>query len=214
MLTVADKKAKETRYNLYWDQMLFAKNATMENLQNTFNAIASLAVAELSDEKLFIHCGVVAWKGQAILIPGRSHVGKSTLVAELVKAGAKYYSDEFAVIDEEGYISPYPIPISMRHKLTKVQPDVSIESIGGEIGKQRLPVGLVLITEYKSGARWQPEPLSIGNGLLQLLDHTHSAQRDPERAMRILKRVVEQAKILSSPRGEAKKTAPLVLNEV
>ena len=59
-------------------------------------------------ERVFVHAGVVGWKGHAIVIPGRSRSGKTTLVAELVKAGAEYYSDEFAVLDAEGRVHPFP----------------------------------------------------------------------------------------------------------
>ena len=48
-------------------------------------------VAQRSRQMLFVHAGVVGWRGLAIVIPGRSHTGKSTLVAELVWRGAVYY---------------------------------------------------------------------------------------------------------------------------
>src|SRR5262245_29166046 len=64
-------------------------------------------VAQRSRAMLFVHAGVVGWRGLAIVIPGRSHSGKSTLVAELVRRGAVYYSDEFAVLDETGRVHPY-----------------------------------------------------------------------------------------------------------
>ena len=49
---------------------------------------------------------IVTWgRGRAIVIPGRTFSGKSTLVAELVRAGATYYSDEYAVEDETTFES-------------------------------------------------------------------------------------------------------------
>jgi uridine kinase len=41
-----------------------------------------------------------------IAIPGRSFSGKTSLVTALVRAGAVYYSDEFAVIDRDGLVRP------------------------------------------------------------------------------------------------------------
>ncbi len=212
VVATVDKKSQTPHYNLYWNQMLFAKKISLKELRTAFSAITSLAIAELSEEKLFVHCGVVGWQNKAILIPGRSHAGKSTLVAELVKAGATYYSDEFAVLDDEGYISAYPRPISLRHPLTRKQRNVAIEDIGGKIGKERLPVGMVILSEYKKRARWNPEIVSAGIGLLNLLDNTHSAQRSPGRAMEILKHAVSNAEILSSPRGEAADVARVILS--
>ena len=56
-----------------------------------------LHVAEHSPNLTLVHAGVVAGTGGALVLPGRSQAGKSTLVAALVTAGASYYSDEFAV---------------------------------------------------------------------------------------------------------------------
>ena len=61
-------------------------------------------VAEHAPEYVFLHAGVVAWEDRALLLPGQSHAGKSTLVAELVRAGATYYSDEFALLDSQGRV--------------------------------------------------------------------------------------------------------------
>ena len=57
-----------------------------------------------------MHAGAVAWRDRGIVIPGRSHSGKTTLVRALVEA-ARYYSDEFAVLDPQGRLHPYPLPL-------------------------------------------------------------------------------------------------------
>ena len=213
VMAMKRKKSGHSRYNLYWDHMLFGKELTHDDMLDKFDAIASLAVAELSDEKLFVHAGVVEWQGKAILIPGKSHSGKTTLVAELVKSGATYYSDEFAVIDEEGYVVAYPKPLSIREPGLFKQKDVAVEDLGGKIGKSRLPVGLVVISQHKKAARWNPQSLSPGTGLLSLLENTHSAQRAPGRAIETLKHIANSARFINSYRGEALKVAPQILSE-
>ena len=65
-------------------------------------------VALAAQDFLFVHAGVVQWKGQAIVVPGRTETGKSSLVMALVKAGGEYFSDEYAVLDREGRVHPYP----------------------------------------------------------------------------------------------------------
>ena len=214
VMTINKNKTRMNRYNLYWDHTLFGKELTLDEMLHRFDAIASLAVAELSDEKLFVHAGVVDWQGVAILIPGKSLSGKTTLVAELVKHGAKYYSDEFAVIDEEGYVMAYPKPLSIREPGLLKQKDIPIQDLGGESGKSRLPVGLVVVSQYKKGAKWKPQILSPGLGLLSLLENTHSARRSPDRAMQILKQVANKALMIQSHRSEAYKVAPKILSEV
>ena len=73
-----------------------------------------LQVAALTDQAVFVHAGVVAWCGRALILPGPSHSGKSFLVASSIAAGATYYSDEYAVIDLEGPIHPFPRHLRLR----------------------------------------------------------------------------------------------------
>ena len=64
---------------------------------------------------VFIHAGVVGIGEAAIRASlAASYAGKSTLVAELVARGATYYSDEYAAVDADGAIHPYPRPLSLR----------------------------------------------------------------------------------------------------
>jgi hypothetical protein len=67
-------------------------------------------VAEHSQDRVFIHAGVVAVDGKAVVLPGKSHAGKSTLVWALVRAGATYYSDEYAVFDRKGEVYLFRCP--------------------------------------------------------------------------------------------------------
>ena len=76
----------------------------LDLILDTLESDLQLHVAEQARRRLFVHAGVVGWKGRAIVIPGRSFTGKTTLVAELVRAGASYYSDEYALIDSRGKI--------------------------------------------------------------------------------------------------------------
>ena len=214
VLSVADHKKKTKFYNLYWNEALFSHKLTMAELLDKFHAFSSITIAELAKEKLFIHSGVVGWRGKAILLPGISNSGKSTMVAELVKQGATYYSDEFAVIDKHGYVTAYAKPLSLRDPVTQQQKDMPIESIGGKNGICRLPVGLVIVSSYKHGTTWKPKRLKSGMGLLRLLENTHSAQRTPGRAMQFLKHVVSKADVMQSSRGEAKDVAKKILEEV
>ena len=67
------------------------------NLDEVIRALQTdlqLFVATEALSRLFVHAGVVGWRGRAILVPGTSFSGKTTLVAAMVQAGASYYSDE------------------------------------------------------------------------------------------------------------------------
>ena len=158
-----------------------------------------------------MHAGVVGWQGRAILIPGRSMSGKSTLVRALVEAGAAYYSDEFAVLDKEGKVHPYPVPMSIRGENEVVGRKVPLETLGIQPGVEPLPVGLVVMATYQRRARWRPQILTPSVAMLGLMDNTVAARRDPGFSMPILRQVAMRAKTLQSKRGEAERAVPAIL---
>src|SRR5215212_580180 len=129
-----------------------ARTLDPEELFERFESDLQLAVAEAARRRVFIHAGVVGWRGRAILIPGRSFTGKTTLTAELVRAGATYYSDEFAVLDSEGRVHPYAKPLSVREGVTRRQRRVCVEEFGGSGATKPLPVRLVVVSEFVEGA--------------------------------------------------------------
>ena len=78
-----------------------------------------------------------------------------------------------------------------------------VEDFGGRTGTKPIPVGLVVATEFKAGARWRPRELSEGKAVLALLSNTVSARRQPEKSLATLQKVVAEAKTLKGLRGEA-----------
>jgi hypothetical protein len=129
-----------------------------------------------------------------------------------VKAGATYYSDEFAVLDSQGLVHPFHKPLSLREPGDGgKQTNLAVEEIGGRAASDPLPVGLVLASEYKAGSHWRPRQLSPGEGILVLLANTVPARRSPERVLDTLGRVVAAAPVLKSKRGEATETARRIL---
>lgn len=186
-----------------------------ESEENFFNFSASkirLTVAEYAEAKVFLHAGVVGWKGKAIVIPGKSFQGKTTLVAELIKRGALYYSDEYAVLDENALVHPFPKTLSVREIAGEYkQVEATVESFGGKIGTEPLAVGLVLITEYQQDAAWKPEILSSGNGILEILAHTIPVNYKPHFSLQVLNKLANHAIIAKSNRGEAKNFVDLLL---
>lgn len=163
-------------------------------------------VAQESPHRIFVHAGVVAWKGRAIVIPGASHSGKTSLVAALLAAGATYYSDEFAVLDERGRVHPYPRPLRIRDA-DDLGRRVTADAMGARSGRRSLPVGLVAATRYEAGARWRPRHLSHGEAALELLSHTVPARFRPRQVMKVLDAAARPARGLKGRRGEAAEVA-------
>jgi hypothetical protein len=167
-------------------------------------------VAQMAPDRIFVHAGVVAWKGRAIVIPGSSHSGKTSLVTALLAAGATYYSDEFAVIDERGRVHPYLRPLRIRDQ-DDLGRRVTADEMGARSGRGSLPVGLVASTRYEAGARWRPRALSHGEATLELLSHTVPARFRPRQVMRVLDAAARPARGLKGRRGEAAEVAGSLL---
>lgn len=167
-------------------------------------------VAFLADQ-IFVHAGVVASGGKAIVIPGASFSGKTTLVRELVRAGAQYYSDEYAVLDEQGLVHPYAKPLSLRPDGGWTQTDTHVHDLGGTSGDDPLPVGLVVVTQYRPNTVWEPHQLSSGEAVLALLANTVPARDRPEQALAFIRRAVEAASVFEGDRGDAAEIVPRVL---
>jgi hypothetical protein len=160
-----------------------------------------------------VHAGAVAYRGSVVVMPGASLAGKTTLVAALVRAGAKYFSDEFAPLDNDGRVHPFAKPLSLRNDRF-AQIDHHVDDLGGVAGEDPLPVGAVVVTTYKKGAGWRPRRLTPGEGALALLSHTVPAQSRPGQALRAIRRSIDGASLAESDRGEADAVAPLVLAQL
>jgi hypothetical protein len=172
-------------------------------------------VALLAPEYIFVHAGVVAVGGHAVLVPGFTLAGKTTLIRGLVEMGAVYYSDEFAAIDEQGLVHPYPRPLSIRHPDGSGRTtEIPAASLGAETGREPVPVGLVAITEYRPGATLVPEPLASGAALLALLEHTIPARTRPHQTLAALMVALRGATAWKSERGEAIETARTIIDSL
>jgi hypothetical protein len=196
-------QSQETTYRLHRNGRRIFTCGDPRDLLERFASVVALHVAETSPSRTFVHAGVVGWGKAAVLIPGRSLRGKTTLVAELVRAGATYYSDEFAVISRQGKVYPYPRPLQVRESGSCRQTPRPVEHFGGVAGIEPLRVELVIVSRHRPGAHWNPLQLSPGIGLLKILDNTVSARRSPAIALSTLKQVVSGATIVDSVRGEA-----------
>jgi hypothetical protein len=169
----------------------------------TLESRVHLRVAALTDQAVFVHAGVVGWRGRALVLPGPSHSGKSSLVASLIDAGATYYSDEYAVIDREGRIHPFPRPLRLRHA---IEPQASAGPVASTVtgdDLQPLQPAWIMNLRYRPGGVWDPQELTPGQTLLALLENTVAVRRQTELTLRTLKLTVESANGWQSERGEA-----------
>ena len=184
---------------------VYADAARIARARRADDAVEILAhdiqhdVAERARDVGFVHAGVVIWESRAIVIPGPSSSGKTTLVAALLTAGAAYFSDEYAVFDRRGRVHPFRRPFTFRGVPPYGPPLGTDPPALGESAE----VGLVLVTHYRGGARWRPRVLTPGQGVLALVKHAVAVRRQPAATLRVLSRAVREATVIKSRRGEA-----------
>ncbi len=202
-------------YFLFQNGEEIASGGSRKKFFKFFDSVVRAAVAELAVDRVFVHAGVVGWKGKAIVMPADSFKGKSTLTAELVRRGAEYFSDDFALFDCNGLVHAYPRPFAMRTTDGKFREyQITVESLGGAYGLDPLPVGLVLFTEYRAGAAWDPKILTPGGALLEMIPYALTFRHRPKFSLLVLNSVLSHAIIATSPRGSAEDFAEVILNFV
>lgn len=155
---------------------------TLEELASEFH----FAVSLFARPYLFVHAGVVLLRGQAIVLPGRSMSGKSTLVSALVALGAIYYSDEYAVIDGRGRVYPYPKALALRIRGVRDRRFESLPVSTTNKNSAPLDAGVVAFLEYKANSHWKPRRLTPAEAVLALLENTVAAQARSRFALRAL----------------------------
>lgn len=170
-------------------------------------------IALHAPEFVFVHAGVVGVGERAIILPGRSFAGKTTLVAALVKAGAEYWSDEYAVLDADGLVHPYPKPLSVRINNTRETDEQPVENLGGRAGDRALPVAVIAFTNYHPGAAWALRSCTVGEGAVKLLEHSVAARSRPAQVLAAVRRAVADALVLEGDRGDADQGASTLLSQ-
>jgi hypothetical protein len=182
------------------------------DFRRLFNTMIRLHVAEKATNWVFIHAGVVGWRGQAILLPAMSHNGKTTLVSELIRLGAEYYSDEYAVIDSRGMVHSFERDLSVRPPGSEIPIQVPPAEFGAVIGNRPIPVGMVVITRYNSDSVFQPEMVSLGLGIMEVIPEVIPIRLNTDFSLKVLNTAFRRAIIIKSLRGEARIAARSILS--
>ena len=206
------RKGVKTFHVLYRNATRLARSLDLEEVRRTFDRDLSMTIGERASRRVFIHSGVVGVGDGVVLIPGKSFSGKTTLTRALVEQGGVYYSDEYAVLDSKGRVSPWAEPLSIREAgAMRPAESHSPESLGLRSGRKALPVRLVVMTSYEEGRRFRPRNASKGAGVLGLLQNTLPARRRPRASLAALTRAALGASIIEGSRGEAHQAARTIL---
>lgn len=146
---------------LFRGHVAIARSSAVDDVLNALEIDLQTAVAEHCRGWTFLHAAMVGVGSRAIVLPGASGAGKSTLTAALLREGARYGSDEYAVLDDTGRVYPFP---------RRLAPGFEFVTLGVP-----LPIGLVVAAHYEPSADPGFRPLSAGAAALELIRHCPSA---------------------------------------
>jgi hypothetical protein len=188
--------------------LLWVENDLVANAGEPIGLVRSLI--QVLDETIVrrlttlrvVHAGAVLWHERALLFPGVTHAGKSALVAELLYRGATYYSDEYALIDAEGYVHPYPRPLLVRDGRGMQHP-VLAQKLNASIGDAPAPIGKIFALTYEPNSEWNVALMSQGEALVTLLRNTPHTFRESPGMTSIFLRAVSGVECFAGSRGDA-----------
>jgi hypothetical protein len=173
-----------------------------------FDRYFHLYVGHTARERTFVHAGVVGYGDRALILPGSSYSGKSTLTRALVDQGATFYSDDLAVIDARGRVHPYPKPMSMR--TAGSSEETSALQLGWHPDLPPLPVRLIASLRFQGeGGEWTE--VRGAQASFALIENCLSIRREPARDMSCLTRLCAQSVSYHGLRGEANRAATRLL---
>ena len=157
-----------------------------------------------------VHAGAVLWGERALLLPGITHAGKSSLVAELLRRGATYFSDEYALIDSSGRVHPYPRPLLLRNGSPEQSPVLPAEC-NARTGDTPAPVGWILSLEYLPENAWSVAAVSQSEALLLLLRNTPHVLSESPDLVAVFQRAVAGATCFVGRRPDAYEAVSQIL---
>jgi hypothetical protein len=173
-------------------------------------AINGAAIAALQ-HRVLLHAGVVATAAGAIVLPGRSGLGKSTLVAALCQAGFAYFSDDIAILSgPPPRVFPFMKAVSLKRggvralgdrggvvsAFEAIRPDGSVvrhltpPRLAGSSGK---PVRYVLVLNRRPQHPVALRPVPRVRALAELAAHSMNLPHHGRHGLEILSQVVEGA---------------------
>lgn len=209
MLFRVAQAAEGGRFDAFQNERRIASNDTLTAIFGTMQCSIDERVVHGLRDLVAVHAGVVAWRGRVAVLPGSSQTGKTTLVRELLKKGAAYLSDEYALIDGEGRVHAYPRALMPRNGDGRQTPETAPSQ--SLVDGRAEPPGLVVSAAWGSGERWGVNRIPQSEALLLLLKNTpHEIAERPE-IVDPLRRAVSLAECYAGVRGDAEEAAGRLL---
>jgi len=211
---------------------------TVEGRAARYEADAGAALRALNHELLqalmarcrahfFVHAAVLEWRGRAVVLPGLSRAGKSTLALALVLAGARYLSDELLAYTSAGRAEPVPRALKIRDECVGYFPELAARFVGAGEGRflpfaalpedvlsGPVPVGAVCVPRWSPEGTDRPVALTPGEALLALTASSLNFGAHRAQSLEWLAELVGGATTLALPWREPRAAARALLAEL
>ena len=147
------------------------------------------AALEGLNEYLLIHGGAVAADGEAVLLPGASGCGKSSLTAKLVSVGLGFLTDELTILaPTTAMVHPFPKAITLKgrsaalfdglgQRVGGTSPGEEVDYLDpdvlrpGSVVEVARPIGYVVFPGYESDTITRLAGLTTGQTVLSLFEN-------------------------------------------
>lgn len=162
----------------------------------------ALFAAERLTELVAVHAAVIDVGWGAVVVPGRSGSGKTSLCVAARAAGLRVRSDEYALVEPAtAHVIGWPRPMRVRTAGGPVRVDLGDD---GQEGRAALEVVLVAQVEFDPSGPGLRE-VTPGEVAMGLLANTVAARRSPDRSLTAALGVAAAARGIAGTRGDAER---------
>ncbi len=188
-------------------------------------------VVRRMDDFLQLHAGVMERDGVGVVFPAAPGSGKTTLCAGLLSRGWRFLSDEFALIDGEGMIHPYPKALCIKEGsfevmehlgLPMVQPRryrkgkkgrvayVNPRVAGDDSLGRKCRLGHVVFPKFEQGATPRLRSLTRGETGFELAQLSFNLRKKGNEGMTMLMGALQGADCHRLESGDIDRTCDLI----
>jgi hypothetical protein len=171
---------------------------------------------------LWLHAAAAAFGGRAVLFPGASGGGKSTLVTELCARGWRYLSDEFTPLDPVSHaVLPFALAPAVRQDPGRDMPPEWLQGPKTGVGLRPVslcrgptPVAAVVRPTYRRDAQAVLSVSSPAMTALHLLEQCRNLPRLGGRAVAAVSALVRRVPGFSVSFADGEAGADIVAREL
>lgn len=141
---------------------------------------------------LWLHAGVVATEGQALIVCGKRGCGKSTITTLLTQAGWEFLSDDIIPFDPAtGLLIPFPVLPRVRMHVSDRVPEEEVGQLRKKdviippdrIGTWPLPPRMIIFPTFEPNHKTVVSPCEPGMAAMKLIANCLNFKHHREKAI-------------------------------